>query len=142
MPAIDTSTGTCSVPLCLALANSAPTLGPNITAHTDADTPSALITSRAPGPARSACDRQMVPAERKPCCGDTNQTAKDQVEAEVPEVGKSCARNINGRANWCQDQHKGVDWWRSRLISDGDYGITLGVAGCGEGGLLFMDRED
>lgn len=52
-----------TIPLCLALALATPSLSANVASNTDTNAPSTLVAPRTPGPARSTCDRQMVPAE-------------------------------------------------------------------------------
>mgnify|MGYP004501288917 CR=1 FL=1 len=138
MPTVDTS----AVPLRLALSLAAPPLSTNVASNTNTNAPGALVASGTPCPACSTCDGQVVPTEREPCCCNADQTAEEQVEAEMPEVCKTCACHVDGRSDRCENEGKRVYRRCSRLVANGDHCIVLSISGIGERRLLLVDWKD
>lgn len=91
----------------------------HIRANSHANTPRSLVTSRAPGPSRSARDRKVIPPEAEPRRNDTDETAEEQIEAKVAEVCEACAADVDCCADRYEDENERVDGWSSGLVADG-----------------------
>jgi hypothetical protein len=133
-----------SMPSCCRSAippSSPPALGAHVGSNANTNAPGTLVAPRAPGPACTAGDRQVVPAEAEPGRGDANQATKDEIKAKVTEIGKARACDVDGGANGGEDQNERVDGRRSGLIADWD-DVVFGICGRGERGVLLVDGEE
>jgi hypothetical protein len=115
-----------------------PAFRAHIRAYSDADTPRSLIASRAPGPTGSARDGKVIPSEAEPCGNDTNEAAKEQVEAKVAEVCEACAADVDCGTDGYEDENERVDGWSSGLVPDRH---NLLPGGGRQAGLLVVQRE-
>jgi hypothetical protein len=122
---VSTYMGVCSLPGPHTTWTSlAPPLCANIRSPAYTNAPRAVVASRSPGPACTACDGEMVPAEGEPSTRHANQSTKQHVEAKVAKVCEARACDVNGRANGYEDKDQSVHWWRGVLVTNGYYSVV------------------
>lgn len=81
----------------------------------------------------------MVPSKTEPRGNDANKTAKEEVEAEMAEVRKPRAGDVDSGADRNEDQDKSVYGRRGGVIADG-YNLLLLVGTRCQAGICLMGR--
>lgn len=122
----------------LRLSELAPALCAHIRTHAHTDSPRTLVASRSPRPARSARDREVVPSETKPCRGDTDEAAEEEIKSKVTEIGEARAADIDCGRDRYEDEDECVDRRGSGLVANGD---DLLIGGGRHAGLLLVERK-
>lgn len=62
----------------------------------------------------------MIPPEGQIRRRDTNQTAKDDVEAEVVEFRVARGTNVDGNGDWSQGRDQQVVGWGGCSVAEGE----------------------
>lgn len=116
-----------------------PALRTHIITPSNTNTPRTIITPRSPRPARASRNRQVVKSEAKPTRRDTDQTAEQDIEAEMAVVHEAGGAHVDGCADGHEDENECVDGRRGVLVADGDDGFLCVGRGSRDAGLLLLE---